>query len=162
GQLPAARDVVVHASLVGDVPRARELQLERALPAVQVRPGADLEPVAPALPVLAEGEEVGRVEVGGRVAEPAEAADVQRRVLLGEPQDHRLAHGGGHQVLVVDPGLQLGPFQYLGKPDRRQCGGEAVQDGGPICGVVAGTGDSPVGGHRTTRPGRASVTAYVG
>ena len=81
----------------------------------------------------------GRVEVNRLVAEGAPPVDVEHLQFVGELADQPVEDVGGHEVLAVHPGLQLGQRHQLVQPDRVDHRG--------------GRGHGLLGGRARPRPG---------
>jgi len=134
GQLGAVLLRVRHPLLDRLAAGPGELDLEHAQPAVGVGAGPGLEPQPAPLHVRPVGGEVRGVEVDRLVAEGALAVDVEDPQLASELRDHRAEHVGGHEVLAVHPGLQLGELVELAEADRvdeRGSGGDGEFRGAP-------------------------------
>jgi hypothetical protein len=121
---PIATDkVVLHPVFDRLAPVSGRLDLQHAVARVEVGAGAHLEPAAPALHVVAVGEQVRGVEIDRLVTEEPTLADLQHAEARAEPVEERGQHRYRHYVLAVQPGLEGGLAEHLGQADRPQsCG----------------------------------------
>ena len=126
-------------------PGADALELEEALTGVEVGPGTHLDPTAPTVSVLAVRREGGGVEVDRLVAEHPPTVDLEGGQLIGRPLEHDREHAQRHDVLAVDPGLQLGSGEDVIQGHRGQ----------PVHGIGHG---APLHGAPLHRHGRQRLS----
>src|SRR5207249_4683692 len=124
---PVAAGRALPVLLGGRVVAELELDLERALLAVDVEPAADLEARQAVGDLVAEAVHVGGVEVHALVAEQPAAVDLERVVVVGQGLDEAFGVLARDEVLAVDAPLQGGAPPEGVEPDRRDLAEEPLQ-----------------------------------